>query len=315
MDVSLRYNRQMRSLTIAMGAAIFASVGAMFIPTAILESVTGATGLSEMIPATAAPLGDTARALIAFGAGSLTLAALAVVLLGTDNKPVPRVIEDVPAFEPDDEDEDLRPSLMARFANFRLPEISAPKWPWQKDDDDITEFADLPKLRGNDIHPDAPPRRPLSATADLPVLDLVEPQNSATDEEQPSRVVSVAPTVAVLPEMPAPIERTSSDNQPLIADMVAQLEAAVAQRQQQLKELEAVAARLAASQPSEPDVEPIADDAEPEAEILPEPVRAPRPPLEAVPSVPAPQDDMDEALAAALATLHRMNGSSGGVTR
>ncbi len=312
MDVSLKYNRQMRGLAIAMTAATFAAVGAMFIPTAILESVTGATGLSEMVPATAAPLGDTARALIAFGAGALTLAAMTAVLLGLDKQPYPRVVdEEVPVIEFEDEDEEPRPSLMDRLAGIRLPTISAPKWPWQKGDDDITELDDLPKLRGNDIHPDAPPRRPLSATADLPVFDAGEIPTIAAAEDQLSPVTSAAPVENALPETPPPIEHTSSDNQPLIADMVAQLEAAVAQRQRQLKELESVAATLAASLPSQSDAEPLADDAEPEAEILQAPVRASRPPLEAVPSVPVQQEDMDEALAAALATLHRMNGSNG----
>lgn len=50
----------------------------MFVPTPVLENLTMASGLSEIFPATAAPLGDTARALIAFGAG---LFAMAVLLL------------------------------------------------------------------------------------------------------------------------------------------------------------------------------------------------------------------------------------------
>ncbi len=87
--------------------------------------------------------------------------------------------------------------------------------------------------------------------------------------------------------------------------MVAQLEAAVAERQKQLAELEAVATQLGAGSIVAGEV------AAAPAEIVPpspEPVRAERRPLEAVPHS-VKDDDMDSALAAALATLHRMNGT------
>ena len=87
MDVSLKQNRQMRSLSIAMGASIIAAAATMFVPVNVLESITGATGLSEIVGAAAAPLGDKARALIAFGAGALTLAAMTVMLLRKDAGP------------------------------------------------------------------------------------------------------------------------------------------------------------------------------------------------------------------------------------
>ena len=277
MDGSLKYDRQMRSLTVAMGTAMFVAVGAMFIPATILESVTAIFGLSGTISATDAPSGDIACALIAFGAGALTLIVMAAVLLRSDKRPFARIFEDVPA-EPVYEDHgEIAPGVSDRFARFKSPN---------------TEFADLPKLRGNDVHPDAPPRRPLSATSDLPVLDLVE---------------------AALPAASSPITQLPDDNQPLIADMVAQLEAGVAERQAQLNELEAVAARLALSQLVAPEALPelsAVADIEPTRKIMPE-FRPARAPLEAVPTIPAQQDDMDEALSAALATLYRMNESSG----
>ena len=277
MDGSLKYDRQMRSLTVAMGAAILVAAGAMLIPATILESVTGASNLSGTISATAVPSGDIARALIALGAGALTLIVMAAVLLRSDKRPFARVVEDVSAEPVYEDNDEIAPGVSDRFARFKSPN---------------TEFADLPKLRGNDVHPDAPPRRPLSATSDLPVLDLVE---------------------AALPAAPLPITQIPDDNQPLIADMVAQLEAGVAERQAQLNGLEAVAARLALSQPVEPVALPelsAAADIQPPLKIMPE-FRPARAPLEAVPTIPALQDDMDEALSAALATLYRMNESSG----
>ena len=323
MDVSLKQNRQMRSLSIAMGASIIAAAATMFVPVNVLESITGATGLSEIVGAAAAPLGDKARALIAFGAGALTLAAMTVMLLRKDAGLINDDVEVVAAagFAPlpgiveDDDDGDVEPlSLMERLLRLRLPALSLPKMPWVKGEDDITELGDLLKLRNGDIHPDAPPRRPLSATQDLPVLDLVEMQIEGFAEKQPEALVEV--DAVVLPsavyEPTAPVEHAASDFQPSLAEMVAQLESAVNQRQQQLAALEIVAAQLAVEKPAEDVAVPLemqAPDVVAEVETLPEPARAERPPLEAVPTSPEKQDDMDAALAAALATLHRMNGT------
>ena len=104
----------------------------------------------------------------------------------------------------------------------------------------------------------------------------------------------------------------AEDVQPTLAEMVAQLEAAVAERQKQLAELESVAAILSAPQPAPvvdeyAHVEVVAD-----ADVSIEPTRDGRPTLEVVHDVAAVQDDnMDSALAAALATLKRMNGAAG----
>ena len=69
-------NSQLKAIAIAMAGATVTAAGTMFVPVGILENITGSTGLSELIPAARAPLGDTARALIAFGAGAFTLAGL-----------------------------------------------------------------------------------------------------------------------------------------------------------------------------------------------------------------------------------------------
>lgn len=327
MDVSLKQNRQMRSLSIAMGASIIAAAATMFVPVNVLESITGATGLSEIVGAAAAPLGDKARALIAFGAGALTLAAMTVMLLRKDAglinddvevvaaagfAPLPGIVEDDDDGAGDGDGEPL--SLMERLFRLRLPALSLPKMPWVKGENDITELGDLLKLRNGDIHPDAPPRRPLSATQDLPVLDLAEMQIEGFAEKQPEPLVEV--DAVVLPsaayEPSAPVEHAASDFQPSLAEMVAQLESAVNQRQQQLAALEIVAAQLAAEQSAEDVAVPLemqAPDIVANVETLPELARAERPPLEAVPTSPEKQDDMDAALAAALATLHRMNGT------
>ena len=302
-------NDQMKAIAFAMAGATIAAVSTMFVPVAIIEGFTGATGLSELIPAAAAPLGDTARALIAFGVGAFTLALLTYLLMRKDSTPS--------AAAP------LMPSQFgetkeSRSLKDRLASIAMPKMPWNKSDDDITELADLPKLRNGDSHPDAPPRRPLSAHQDLPVLDLAkiavaEPaaREAASPEveeiepieelqrpsfEAPQRLVEAAAQLAPM---------MTSEIAPTLAEMVAQLEAAVAERQSQLAQLEAVATQLGAGQISDPvRSEHAAVEKQP-----PEPVRMERPSLEAVP-VSVKDNDMDSALAAALATLHRMNGTN-----
>ena len=295
-------NNQIRALAMAMGGAIVAAVATMFIPAAILEGITGSTGLSELVPATAAPLGDTARALFAFGAGAFTLAVLAFVLLRQDSAPVTAAIADPYAPVPSEDE-------AASFTD-RLSRIKMPKMPWVKGDDDITELADLPKLKNGDIHPDAPPRRPLSATQDLPVLDLaaIAVEEPAIVVEEP--VVDSTPIAVAQPTQPV-APPVAEDIEPTLAEMVAQLEAAVAERQKQLADLEIVAAKLAAERPADPVEMPEAQAVEviPDEDVTIEPARNERPPLEAVPNSAVKDDDMDSALAAALATLHRMTGT------
>lgn len=298
-------NSQIRAIAMAFAGAVVAAVAAMFIPVAILEGITGASGLSELVPATRAPLGDTARALIAFGAGAITLAVLAFVLLRKDDPPFSRTMSAVPDWAEDD-----APSFTDRLGRIKLPTMARLKMPWQNGDDDITELSDLPKLRNGDSHPDAPPRRPLSAQQDLPVLDLIDAvtpviENTVAEAEieriDPAIIepAQIAATVAAAPPVTAP------DIQPTLAEMVAQLEVAVAERQKQLAELEAVATQLTAGQTV------VEEASAARAEIYeqaPEPARIERMPLEVVPAS-AKDDDMDSALAAALATLHRMNGT------
>lgn len=303
MDSKARQDRQLRAVATAIFASIAAAVAAMFVPASMLESVIGATGISEVFQPTAAPLGDTARALFAFGAGVVMLAAMMVVILRRDADPVEA---DWNAAGIPENDDDLTPTWKERIAGLGLPAFKLPQMPWVKGEDDITEFADLPRLRHGDVHPDAPPRHPLLASQDLPAPDLTV-----------ATIEAVAEPVNDTTRVAAPVEQTAEAAAPLavqpsLAEMVAQLEASVAQRQQQLADLEVVAANLAASKT---DAAPFAVEQPAESPPLPqpeaEPVRPIRPVLAAVPDSPPPDDDMDAALAAALATLHRMNGTGG----
>lgn len=323
-------NSQTRALTMAMAGAAFAAVTTMLLPVTLLEGVTGSSGLSELVPAARAPLGDTARALIAFAAGAMTLAVLSYLLLRADGaviRPTKKARGNSGAAA--QQGGDMVKTLRARM-------------PWNKGEDDIRELGDLPRLRIGDVHPDAPARRPLFASQDLPTLELSE-EHLAVPHPPPEREAPVeAVQDAVAPEAPAPApepaaaERLTqepsipdsvsqapesevalsasfvSDLQPSIAEMVAQLETAVALRRQKLAELEAVAADLLAdAKNGDEPVHLVSEqvqwpDAEPEVEVVEfRPMR--RPVLEAVPTVAVQDDDIDSALAAALATLHRIN--------
>jgi hypothetical protein len=281
MQKALKIDHSMRAVMIAIAAAIAVAVLAMLVPTAIWETLTGSTGISEIIPATAAPLGDTARALIAFCCG-LTAFAVALVFAlrrpAAKVKPVAVATPDAPGFV-----ETIKARLAA-FAEQRRG--SGPV---------IKDLADLPKLRPGDAHPDAPPRRPISANADFGPL--------ITDGEMPP-VVKPAEIVAV-PEVNADapvVETPAPASIPAVSALLDRLEVAVAQREEQLKKLEALAIEQAELEP-EPPAPPLAEPVE--AEII---IEA-KPHLEAVPASGAKiaKDDMDDALRSALETLQRMN--------
>lgn len=301
-------NSQMRAMMLAMAGAIIVAVTIMFVPVGLLENAAGSSGLSELIPAARAPLGDTARAIIAFGTSALTLAVLAYLLLAFGASSGNRFA--LAESAPDWASEPEAANSESRLARLKMPSLSMPKMPWVHDEGDITELSDLPILRNGDTHPDAPPRRPLFANQDLPVIDLAEiATDMALDAGDDPHTAEVAPVPAD-PAIP-PLETVKPEIEPTLAEMVAQLEAAVAERQKQLTELETVAAQLASravAQPVHDDIEGVEEIAE--ADVTFEPTRDGRPSLEIVPDVVAKDDDMDSALAAALATLNRMNGTS-----
>jgi hypothetical protein len=281
MQKGLKIDGTMRALAIALGGAILTSVIAMVIPVSVFEAITGATGFSELVPATGAPLGDTARALIAFGFGALAFAALAVFLL---RRPV---VAKAPSETADAVAQDVSdaPSFMDKM-RAKLSEITT----GGSSADAVTELSDLPKLRAGDAHPDAPPRRPISAHRDFGEV-VTEP------------VVDEPAFVPVKDVVELPVAVTQSDPA-TVTNMVDRLELAVAQRQDQIAKLEA----LASAEIAKPELDAPSVVAETESILVVEPPRQTI--LEAVPSEPTTElveDDMDAALRSALETLHRMN--------
>ena len=82
---SILPNSQTGALAMAMAGAALAAVTTMFLPVTLFEGVAGSSGLTELIPSARAPLGDTARALIAFATGAMTLAVLSYLLLRAES--------------------------------------------------------------------------------------------------------------------------------------------------------------------------------------------------------------------------------------
>jgi hypothetical protein len=315
---SILPNSQTGALAIAMAGATLAAVTTMLLPVSLLEGIAGSSGLSELIPAAGTPLGDTARAFIAFATGAMTLAVLSYLLLRAEDTLVRRTANDVGMWDAAAQQEgDMAQTLRAHM-------------PWNKGADDIRELGDLPRLRIGDVHSDAPARRLLVASQDLPPLELseeylFEPQvPQEVDQRVEAAPEAVAPEAVVLQTEPESAEHSSAapaassfaaELQPTIVEMVAQLEAAVAFRRQKLAELEAVAADLSADvkdcdEPSPVISEWVAPAVIEHAAAVAEFRSMRGPVLEAVPTEAVQDDDIDSALAAALATLHRINAGA-----
>lgn len=331
MQAMLKFDDQTRAVAMATGGGAIAAIVAMFVPTGIWETLTGSTGVSEMIPATAAPLGDTARALISYGFGALTLLILAAMLLRrTGPADLAAISHDEPLWTNpevfgDDEDsfeeEAPRVSLFARIKAWFAAFVAA-----RRNGDGINDLADLPKLRAGDAHPDAPPRRPFSAQRDIAEAEAyfaepteveavemgddeatieVEAEWVEAEEIETVEVMQPAEEAAEAPAE-APVAAPQGDANSL-EDMVRRFETALAERDAQLAFIEKLASELPSN------VQPIRPDISPAAEI--EPVAIDPAPLRAVEAEEAPADvpprpeseELDAALRSALETLHRMN--------
>ena len=327
MQKGLKIDGTMRALAIALGGAVVTSVIAMFIPVSMFESITGATGFSELVPATGAPLGDTARALIAFGFGAIAFAVVAIYLLrqpakGSGARPASQpATMAAPDANGGGSWIDKAKATIADFVESR------------RNLDAVKELSDLPKLRAGDAHPDAPPRRPISAHRDFgeinpsaPVIDISAMTVAAERVTQGLGVDPVEDKVdlpvaePVLGNAAEPVFDSAT-----VTDMVGRLEWAVTERQSQIAKLEALASaemskpRLPAEKAATTEVEVLTErEPEPKLEVIIPGTRQSifgqpnlvQPIFEVVPSEPATElveDDMDAALRSALETLQRMN--------
>lgn len=159
-------------------AAIAGGALAYGLPLSLFEMGVTTTGLSEILPALAPPLGDTARTLI-IGASALLCGLLAAV-----------IVLSVKGGAAEDKHEGTSMSLL--FS--RLTSFARALRPGQSADKQERETA--PLLRRSDSHPDAPARQPLFARRELgdEMLPPVHgPANdSGWDDQKPVKAASRA---------------------------------------------------------------------------------------------------------------------------
>lgn len=198
----------------ALVGGIAAALVVATLPHVYLETIIGATGLSEIVSAAAPPLGNTARGLIAVAAGLVSASAIYIFLNRKSNSQMggsdmSLAIRRNLTPEPEVEKVESKSS-------FALPKISLSaksltkflKKP-KKVSGEVTDLKDLPNLRQADSHPDAPARAPIFAAADLgtPLAEQIKPF-----EEQPAPLPDVEPTPQPHAE-PAPQAAAPASNE------------------------------------------------------------------------------------------------------
>lgn len=279
------------AMTLAIVVAALVATGTMFVPATALEAITGPTGLSELIPAVAAPMSDVARAMIAYAAGAMTLGGLTVMLCWPDRS-------HAAAYRTEAE-----PGNAARLGSDIL-RFLATKLTWAQKADGIHNLADLAQFQGAKTNPDTAVRLPLLASRDLPDVGMSRP-----DSADSCRTEKFAERGLAFSHMPMTEAVPDAMSEPSTMELVGQFEAAVAQRHQKLADIEA-AASCGSLQVTEADANAVhvpqnQNDAH---QVVEDDDR--RPVLELVASNSASDVDADSALAAALATLHRMTANA-----
>ena len=280
------------AMVIAIASGAVVATGMMFVPVGVLERLIGLTGLSNLISAASAPLGDFARAMIAYVTGAVTLGGLTVFLLRDDGRT--------------DDLQHPREMAFKSLESYRVVILNylSTKMRWHGKGEEIRSLSDLSRFRP--VDGDAPTHRPLVASQDLPASGWVgqptvvitappepalESEYGATQIIEPTSVFTLPPTYEAV-SLAAPKMST--------ADLVAQLETAAAVRHHQRTQLKANGTDGFAQVPD-------ANVRKAAAVYIHDGIcnEGRRPLLELVSSAVV-KDDADTALAAALATLHRM---------
>jgi len=203
-----------RSAIVVLAAGLIGAMATLALPNPLLETWLSRLGVSELLPAAAPPLGWTARALVAL-AGGLVTAALVQLLLprrpvGEEGEIVATMAawpepEPEPRYAATDEDAvDFEPAPRHGM----LSRLQALRRGRAEPDDTVEDFEDLPRLRGEDRHPDAPPRRPISASAEL---------GAPLTLEEGDRIDPNADVDAGMPDAQAPIDAPDTRDEPVVA--------------------------------------------------------------------------------------------------
>ena len=206
----------------AVAAGVGAALVTVTLPHVYLESIIGATGLSEIIPAAAPPLGNTARGLIAIMAGLVSASAIYFFLNrkgGSDMGVALR--EQINAASPIELD--LEEEAKAKKSRFALPKFDTKsltkflKKP-KKDKARVMDLSDLPQLRKLDDETDEPVRPSIFAapepTETLPetIQPFEEPAPEVEVEVESESAADITPPLDPIaaddlqPAEPAPVE-------------------------------------------------------------------------------------------------------------
>lgn len=339
MDQIERDFARFKQPVMAVAGGIAAALVIATLPHVYLESIVGATGLSEIVPAAAPPLGNTARGLIAVVAGMISASALYLFLnhttkLHEGGSDMGLAIRRNLSSESNNQEDGGKSRLAVPKLNLSARSLTKFLRKPKKARGQVTELKDLPDTRPSDRHPDAPARQPIFASSDLglPLAEKIKRFDESIFEKDTAPFAEpAAPFTAPVEPAVADEELQSSfperervaENQ--TENIASQAEAVRPEADlsslslaELADRLEAGLARLEALQMRDRDTPfPIKNSAA-------NPVKAS--PVPAAPSEPAPvaipplrsvdtsegsspesrQADMDAALKAALGTLERM---------
>jgi len=136
-------------------AAVSGAVIAYSLPVRLYEVVLSASGVSEMIPAAAPPLGTTAHISIMVAAAMLCALLAALLLPASKSEEAGRKKRNFMTFA------FSKLAFLTRRPVFRKGPLSL------EDNSPVFEVDAAPSVRRSDAHPDAPPRPPVFASRDL----------------------------------------------------------------------------------------------------------------------------------------------------
>ncbi|MEP2101282.1 MAG: hypothetical protein ABJP02_01510 [Parasphingorhabdus sp.] len=277
MELTQQYLDAKKVPIMAIAAGIGAALVVVTLPHVYLETTIGATGLSEILPAAAPPLGNTARGLIAIMAGLVSASAIYFFLnrKGSSDMGV-ALREQINAASPIELDLEEEAKKTKRFA---LPKFDAKsltkflKKP-KKDKARVMDLSDLPQLRKPEGEAEEAERPSIFSVpdADEPLAEAIQ-----AFEEPAAQDVSVADTASAEPQtafenvepvaaapveaeaISEPVQKIEMPTEDLSALNIAQLADRLEAGLNRLKQLEAaslsaatVASPAAVAEPSMP---------------------------------------------------------------
>ncbi|GAB5488926.1 MAG: hypothetical protein Pars2KO_24960 [Parasphingorhabdus sp.] len=204
----------------AMVGGIAAALVVATLPSVYLEKVIGMTGLAEIVPAAAPPLGNTAKSLLAIFAGLVSTSVVFYFLHRKGDADMGLAIRKLANWEEEKAEWEERKTKPAKgkFSLKRL--LQKPK----KKKSEVKDLSDLPNLREKDSHPDAPARQPIFAEKDLGAalnakiqpFDRKEADPEAIDAEHVETKPEVAPAPFVMDKsLKSPEQQHQEQEMPL----------------------------------------------------------------------------------------------------